>query len=295
MVRRRGRCCGQYNVRSATATDGGRGLRLVCVHARAGLDISCTPPCVIDRGDSPVHRVTFGGFIVLREGVGTIQSLVSSWRIAFATIAGGAYASAPVPIAVAAAGSLAGGMASIDRLYRYGLIAMSWFTSATHAWVLQSVDEDSRKRQMTVLALHLAVAFVGGIGLAILGPTVTAWLFGPDVAADGLLCALYGFAFAMVTLSTPLIQNLLIPFHRQGVVATATAIGVIVGIPCMLVGVGAIGTTGIVGALAITEFVCLLALLPASLSVLRRIGRPSRMPTADESRGAHRSSSRDRS
>jgi len=216
---------------------------------------------------------SFGSLIpTSAANVGVFRSLASDWRVALSSISGSLYSSAPLPIVVAVGGSLSAGTASMDRLYRYGLLAFTAFSSGTHAWTL-APDEDQRRRQGLVLLIHVAAGVIGGCVIALLGPLATGLLFGHALAADPLIAALYGLTFATLAVTTTLVQNLLIPHGRTGWTVLATLVAMSVGIPGMIAAGTAYGAAGVIASLAASELLCLLVLVRPSLEVMRELPR----------------------
>lgn len=200
------------------------------------------------------------------------KTSVGEWRVAAASIGGAAYASAPLPVAIHIVGQTsAAGLASVDKLYRYGLLALVALTGALHAWVLDPEGRNPRRRQAIAVLLHAVIGAGGAIGMGLFGARLTEFLFGGQVAAPEELCWIYGVTFLVVSLSTPLVRNLLIPFGGSGATMAATAVGIIVGLPALVLGGEQLGARGVALAFFGSEamVLCLLA-LPA-LKVYRAL------------------------
>jgi O-antigen/teichoic acid export membrane protein len=184
-------------------------------------------------------------------------------------ITGGAYASAPVPTARVVDGiSAAAGVASADRIYRFGLVAIVVLGNALQGWVLELPAGASRyRRHCASVIAHTLLGIFGFLVLALLGQLIATFLLGGDVVPTWIVFVWYGFAFFSISVSTPLMRNLLIPADRTRVVLVATLSSAIIGLAGMIL-LGIVwGPEGVAAALALSEFVvvCILAVPAAQL------------------------------
>lgn len=186
-----------------------------------------------------------------------------------ANVLGALYASAPLPIsAIALTSDGSADVASIDRLYRYGLLSLIVVASTLHAWALDPHSGHEEKRQRFAIRVHVAVGVLGGIFLLAFGPLVTRLLFGSDLGASSETSAGYAAAFLAVAISTPLSGNLLIPYGRAKAVAIATVGSAALGVPLMFTLGHIYGASGIAIGFAASE---LLALILMSVPATRCI------------------------
>jgi O-antigen/teichoic acid export membrane protein len=184
-------------------------------------------------------------------------------------ITGGAYASAPVPTARVVDGiSAAAGVASADRIYRFGLVAIVVLGNALQGWVLELPAGASRyRRHCASIIAHTLLGIFGFLVLALLGQLIATFLLGGDVVPTSIVFVWYGFAFFSISVSTPLMRNLLIPADRTRVVLVATLSSAVIGLVGMIL-LGIVwGPEGVAAALALSEFVvvCILAVPAARL------------------------------
>lgn len=150
---------------------------------------------------------------------------------------GNAYGATAIPIATAGLNPAeASSFASADRAYRIAIMAVIAFGNAFQAWVLEPGATDRRHRHRLAIGCHLALGFLGGAAIALLGPWATALFFGPSVAAAPLPSALFGVAFFFLSSATPLIRNILIPSHHYRIVFIATIAAAVVGLATMVTG-----------------------------------------------------------
>lgn len=184
--------------------------------------------------------------------------------------AGNSYGSTPVPIAAAALEpAQAASFTSADRAYRIGLVVVViTLGNAFQGWVLDPSAEDPRRRQWAAILAHVAAGAVGAIILGAAGPLATAIVFGAEVKAGYAVSIFYGIAFFFISVSTPLIRNLLLPSGRARLVFGATVISSAAGLAVMLTGAVLRSPVAIAGGSALAELV-LVAVL--ALPALRRI------------------------
>lgn len=217
------------------------------------------------------NRRTFGEYVP-RPRAGSRATGSADWRLAISSVLGSSYASAPLPIAAAIGGAAAPGVASMDRLYRYGVLALTAFSSATHAWTLSDDSVESRRQKVT-LTLHVVVGLCGALGIAILGRPVAILLFGEDLSPSLAAVAAYGAAFAFVATNSTLVQNVLIPHKRSGLVVIATVVSATVGLPLMAIFGVMFGADAVPVALALSELLCLAILVGPALLTISRLNR----------------------
>lgn len=178
--------------------------------------------------------------------------------VAAAETIGGSYTSAPIPLAQGLLGSAASGQAtSADKFYRIALFAITVLSNTLQKWVLEVSYEHGRlRRHVMAFALHGLLAVLGGAALALLGPVFSTLLFGAD-ATPGLAVFLgFGATFALTSLTTPFIRNVLVPAGLNRYVLFGTLGAAVVGLPLMIAG-AQWGLGGIIAGLAASELVIL--------------------------------------
>lgn len=202
------------------------------------------------------------------------QDMAVRWRAAAVSITGGAYASAPMPIAAMLAPVEHVAMfASADRLYRYGLFGVIGLGNGLQAWVLGAGRAGLRRRRSVAITAHAVLGGTGLLFLLLLGDRVTSLVFGEAVAAAVALTAAYGVAYAAVSVSTPLVRNTLIPEGRSGLVLASTTVAGLLGLAAMWVLGKELGVAGVAWGLAASEVVNLLFLASVVLATAGHRGR----------------------
>lgn len=190
-------------------------------------------------------------------GIG--RSFRENLPLASADGLGGSYTTAPVPIAQGVVGTQAAAeLTSADKLYRVGLTAILIVGNTLQKWVLEASWEAGRtRRHLVALALHLVVGVIGLLVLVLLGPWLTAAFLGEAVAPPASMFPAYGVTYLIISLTTPLIRNVLVPAGRNRVVLLAIVASASVGLPAMFVLGATLGATAIVWGLAVSEVVVL--------------------------------------
>ncbi|WP_205864945.1 hypothetical protein [Planctomonas sp. JC2975] len=165
---------------------------------------------------------------------------------ALAMVAGGAYSSATVGL-VAVGGSV--GVVAVygmaDRLFKASLTAIVSAANAVQGWVSEDPrhSEVRARARRAVLILGI-VGAVGAAGIAALGPTVTAWFFGPSYRIDYVTSSALGLAFLAVALSTGFGRMVLVPVGRVRLVTASTIVGAVAGVPAIIVASAVFGVRG---------------------------------------------------
>ena len=181
-------------------------------------------------------------------------------------LAATAYASTPVPIVtVAFRPDVSSPFASADAAYRLGLFTVTAVGNAFQGWTLEGAGGERRSRHRAAFGAHLVLGVVGGLLFAALGPWVTGFVFGPDVAAPRDVCVWYGVAFLFLSVSTPPIRNLLVPAGRVRLVLGWTLGSAVVGLVLMLGAAVAGWSAGVAAGMAVSEAVLLAGLLGPAL------------------------------
>ncbi|GAB3612448.1 hypothetical protein GCM10027415_07880 [Humibacter ginsengisoli] len=199
---------------------------------------------------------------------------------ALVDITGGGYASAPVPATRVVDGiSAAAGVASADRIYRFGLVAVVVLGNSLQGWVLELPRGAPRYlRHCISIAAHIVLGLIGFIVLAFGGELLATLLLGPDVVPISAVFIWYGIAYFWISVSTPLMRNVLIPAERTSVVLSATLASAILGIGGMLVLGIAFGPAGVAAALALSEFIIVAVLAWPATTLILRDRRSQRVP-----------------
>lgn len=202
------------------------------------------------------------GLAVLRADVGDMRH---AWGV---ESVGSLYANAPVPLAGIVASSVAAAaFASNDKIYRYGILGVGAAGNALQGWVLETRGATRRRRNLIAIAIMGVIAVIGWAVLAIFGPLLSGWLFGADKQGDPIAFHFIGIAFIGVTMSTPLIRNILIPARKDRPVFLVTLVAAAGGLAAMIAAGTAFGIAGVAAGFAISEIVTLAACIVLTMRV----------------------------
>lgn len=221
------------------------------------------------------NRMLFGRPYVRLRGANaratSWRHYVETWHAGVLSIAAGAYATAPLPVASAmGTASAVSAMASADRTYRYGLFAVSGLGNALQGWILSQRGPERRRRNLIGIWAHVLLGACGFIFLSKFGVWFTQSLFGDSVSATSAQVFWYGVTFLAVSASTPFVRNLLIPNGRTRLVMISSLIAALFGLASMVTFGAMFGVTGIAAGLAVAEILSLAIVASSALRYLRR-------------------------
>jgi PST family polysaccharide transporter len=173
---------------------------------------------------------------------------------------------------------------SADRLNQLSLQAIIAVGNALSPWVAVSRGAQFGRRARVALVAHTVLGVLGCAAIILLGPWVTAVLFGSRFAISVPTAAGFGAYFLAVSVHTVLARHILITRGVVRPVLVGTIGGAVVGTPAVLFGALTYGASGAAAGLAIGEtMVCLLQLGPA----VRVLRRHSRMPAGPAAPATH--------
>jgi len=210
-----------------------------------------------------------GSLFPVSRSAGELRSHLGTAGI---NLAATAYASTPVPVVtVAFRPEVSSPFASADAAYRLGLFSVTAMGNAFQGWTLETGLDggERRSRHRSAFLAHLVLGVVGGGLFAALGPWVTGFVFGADVAAPRNVCVWYGLAFLFLSASTPPIRNLLVPAGRVRLVLGWTVGSAAVGLASMVAAALAGWSAGVAAGMAVSEAVLLAGLLGPALHAAR--------------------------
>lgn len=207
------------------------------------------------------HITALGRVVPAWPGMTVLRGDVADMRAAWGVESiNSLYQNAPVPITgIVASSAAAAAFSSSDKIFRYGTLAVSAVGNALQGWVLETRGPTRRRRNLATFVIMGAVALIGWIVLALLGPLLSGWMFGADKQGDPAAFHFFGIAFVAIALSTPLIRNILIPARRDRIVFVVTLVAASVGIAAMIAAGTAFGIVGVAAGFAASEVVTLSA------------------------------------
>lgn len=186
-------------------------------------------------------------------------------------IAGSAYASAPLPF-VAQYGTISetASFASSSQLYRYGLFAIVATSNTLQSWVLAREGTQKHSKHLVAIVIHSVIGSVGFIALLLCGIPLTKILFGQDLQGTTNILTWFAVAYVAISLSTPLVRNILIPSGRAAIVLVAVNVSAILGLLGMFVLGPLYGPSGIAVSYAASEVIGLMILVYPAHSALKQ-------------------------
>lgn len=215
-----------------------------------------------------------------RRDIGRL--LVRDKALAGIDVAGGAYATVPVPLVSAfSIAAVASSYASSDKLYKFGLYIPITLGNAFQSWTVEGPVSGRARRLRTALAAHILVGLVGWAFLTVAGPPVSALLFGSEVASDRAVCFWLGATFLIVSTRISLTRHLLVPIGHIRVVFVATVVGAVCGVPLIGLASWWIGPVGAALGLLVSEILTTGILAGPALRYLASL-RHEHVPPSDD-------------
>lgn len=204
----------------------------------------------------------------------TLAQLRHLLPTALIDLTGNSYGSTPVPIAAATLSpASAGSFTSAERLYRISIMSVTVLGDAFQGWVLEPHATSRLKRHLAAIIAHTALGLFGGAAIALFAPAVTGFVFDSDVAATSPQSLFFGLSLFFISVTTPLIRNVLIPAGKYRQVFIATAAAALGGLAIMISFGIAGSSAGIAAGLAASEMVIFFVLLPSAIIHLREVAR----------------------
>lgn len=205
---------------------------------------------------------------------GTLALLRQLLPTALIDFTGNSYGSTPVPIATATLPfASAGSFTSAERLYRISIMSVTALGDAFQGWVLEPGATSRIKRHFAAITAHTALGVFGGAAIALFAPAVTGFVLGADVAATFTQSLFFGISLFFISVTTPLIRNVMIPAGKFQQVFVATAVAAVSGLGIMISFGFAGSSAGIAAGLAASEALIFLVLLPSAILHLREAAK----------------------
>ena len=213
---------------------------------------------------------TVSPFDLLRFRPKEIQDTLRKNRTALATeVAGGAYVSLTVTfVSATTVPSQAASYVSGDKLYKLGQYAVSAVGNALQGWVVERGGATFAHRIRQSLIIHSVLGGFGLLTFALIGPPLSAFLFGDVVAMDQNTALGFGAATLAISLNTSLGRHILVGLGLNRQMMVSVFVGAGVGVPTILVLSALYGAPGGAWGLACSEVV--VALVQAVFVYLHR-------------------------
>ncbi|GAA1991996.1 hypothetical protein GCM10009817_37670 [Terrabacter lapilli] len=162
------------------------------------------------------------------------------------------------------------GLGSGDRMSQLLLQVTAALSSTVHPWVAVATGEEFSRRVVRAGAAHIALGLISLLAMGLIGPLVSALLFGPKLAAPVAVCWALGAYMLFVNLQTVACRHILVTRRETGFVVRANVAAALLGVPLVLTGARTGGAPGAAGGMAAGELLIFLFALPESVRTLQR-------------------------
>jgi hypothetical protein len=187
------------------------------------------------------------------------------------TVVSSLYSSMPIVIVSVVTPAALPVYAVVDKVQRQVIVALTPFVTVLQGWVPRAKGPALDRRVKQGLLAATGGAVVVGVAMFALGPELVNWLGGGQVHPTTLTFALMAVITGVSLVESVTSKASLAALMRLGVVARATAIGTVVGLPLVAIGAWFWGAQG-----ALTGMLIGLALrlVLELVGVRRAMGRP---------------------
>lgn len=197
------------------------------------------------------------------QGLGLSSTLLSS-----------GYVAAPVLIVSAVAPYALPVYAIVDKVQRQVSVALNPFVTVFQGWVPRATSDRLRERVFRALALSVLFSTLLGVGMLIVAPYLIAWLGGDQIRPGTTTLVLMAGFVALALFEAVVSKAILIAIDRVDVVATATLVGSLVGLPLVAVGAVFFGPSGALGGILVGLALRVGIELTGVFTTFRRADRP---------------------
>lgn len=140
-----------------------------------------------------------------------------------------------------------------DKAYRIGQYGVSSLGNALQGWVAERGPEGVARRMRAAVALHAILGVAGMVGFSVIGPWLTRFLFGPDVAITPATAMGLGVAILGISLGTVFGRIGLIMLGERRAFMMCVVSASVVGATALLLAADRWGAPGAAWALGGTE------------------------------------------
>jgi len=157
-----------------------------------------------------------------------------------------------------------------DKAYRIGQYGVSALGNALQGWVAERGAEGVARRMRAAVALHAILGVGGMVSFALIGPWLTRFLFGPDVAITRATAMGLGVAILGIALGTVFGRIGLIMLGARRTFMVCVVSASVIGATALLVAADRWGAPGAAWALEGTEIASGLAQATVLVVLWRR-------------------------
>jgi O-antigen/teichoic acid export membrane protein len=208
---------------------------------------------------------------LLRPGLREVfRFFARRWEAALTETIGGAYATLTVSlVGGAATPTQAAAYVSGDKFFKLGQTIIGTMGNAFQARVASANGPKRRLHAAQSSLAHFVLGGSGFVAFVLLGPPLTALLFGSDVALETPTAAWFGVAAWALSMNTSIGRHVLLPAGHARSVLISVVVGAAVGVPSIILLARSFGAAGGAAGLAISESLVLIVQILAVM-VFRR-------------------------
>ncbi|WP_411721956.1 lipopolysaccharide biosynthesis protein [Mycetocola sp.] len=177
------------------------------------------------------HRPT--RHVLVSQGLGVSSTLLSAGYIA-----------APLLIVSAVAPLVLPVYAIVDKVQRQVSVALNPFVTVFQGWVPRASGVLLASRVLKTLALSAVFSLALGAAMLVAAPQFILWLGGAQIHPSYLTLVLMALFVALNLFESVVSKAVLVAINRMSVVAKATLVGSILGLPLVAIGSVLFGAAG---------------------------------------------------
>ncbi len=178
--------------------------------------------------------------ILSSQGLGVSSTLLSA-----------GYVAAPLLIVSAVAPGVLPVYAIVDKVQRQVSVALNPFVTVFQGWVPRAVGAQLVSRVLKALGLSAISSAALGGAMLIVAPQFIQWLGGSQINPAYDTLVLMAVFVALNLFESVVSRAILVAIDRMGVVATATLLGSVLGLPFVAFGAILFGATGAIGGILV--------------------------------------------
>ncbi|WP_426323625.1 lipopolysaccharide biosynthesis protein [Microbacterium sp. E-13] len=187
----------------------------------------------------------------------TRHTLLTQRGIVAARILSAAYIAVPVPLTGLLSPTTVAAFAAGDRLSRMGLSVLASVPNSMQAWVGRSGASSRKRRVWLAIGLNASIGVVSGIAFLLLAPAVSSAVFSGAATLDVQYAAGFGLLVFIVCVSRGTGNLALVAFRMTRVVTLSALLGVVLGVPSIVLLTSVFGGHGALMGVLISESVVL--------------------------------------
>ncbi|RLP68676.1 hypothetical protein D9V29_13215 [Mycetocola manganoxydans] len=199
--------------------------------------------------------------VLVSQGLGVSSTLLSAGYVAAPLLIVSAFAPVVLPV-----------YAIVDKVQRQVSVALNPFITVFQGWVPRASGAALASRVLSAIGLSAVFSLALGAAMLVVAPHFVLWLGGALIRPGHTTLVLMAVFVAMNLFESVISKAVLVAIDRVSVVATATLVGVIIGLPLVAFGSVLFGAAGALGGILVGLVVRLGIELAAVARYVRRSG-----------------------